>query len=346
VPEDPISVDFAASEPHFLDHLAPIAREARSQGLQTRFFVSEGVGNAEERHPDLDFTLVAPESTHEGSPITVCSSWADAESAVVRKRRVVLVEHGAGQSYSDRNPSYVGGTGREHLVGVLVPNDAAAARHRKFYRNGPPVEVVGSPRVDDLIARYGPPNDRARSSPPLVAISWHWECRALPETDSAFREVGEGLLVEMLRLERLGWVRIAGHAHPRAELPRPAYERLGIPQIGSFEDVCREADVYMVDNSSTLFEFAALGRPVIVVNSPNYRRRTNHGLRFWEAACVGPNVWNRRDVAWAVAASVEDGPARQADRAKAVRMAFGDVDGGAAKRAVAAIVAFDRRGRR
>jgi hypothetical protein len=95
-------------------------------------------------------------------------------------------------------------------------------RHRKFYRHGPPVEVVGSPRVDDLIARYGPPNDGARKSPPLVAVSWHWACRAIPETNSAFGEVGDGLLAEMLRLERLGWIRLAGHAHPRATEPQEA----------------------------------------------------------------------------------------------------------------------------
>jgi CDP-glycerol glycerophosphotransferase (TagB/SpsB family) len=120
---------------------------------------------------------------------------------------------------------------------------------------------------------------------------------------------------------------------------------VGIRQLESFDAVCTEADIYMVDNSSTLFEFAALGRPVIVVNAPSYRRRTKHGLRFWEAACVGPNIWNRKDVAWAIAAAVEDGPARQADRAKGVAMAYTYLDGTAAKRAVEAIVRFNARGR-
>lgn len=338
-----MDIDFAASEPHFADHLAPIAREAVERGHEVTFYVTPGAGDVDKRHPELTFTLSSP-ATARADSVTVCASWGDARNAVAQKRRVVLCEHGAGQSYSDRNPSYVGGSGRETLLGVLVPNWAAAERHQRFYHHGPPVEVIGSPRVDALISQHG--TGRLKAPIPLLVVSWHWQGdRNLPETGSAFPELGEAILQELLRLERLGWIRLAGHAHPRADLPVAAYERLGIRLIEHFDGVCTEADIYMVDNSSTLYEFAALGRPVIVVNSPSYRRRMKHGLRFWEASEVGPNVWRRRDVAYAVAAAVEDGPARQKERRKAVEMAYSCLDGTSAARAVAAIAKMAEKAR-
>jgi UDP-N-acetylglucosamine:LPS N-acetylglucosamine transferase len=79
---------------------------------------------------------------------------------------------------------------------------------------------------------------------------------------------------------------------------RPWYERKGIEVVSSFSEVLKRADLYACDNSSSLFEFAATGRPVMVLNPPFYRKTVHHGLRFWDAATVGiscdqPSEFNR-----------------------------------------------------
>jgi hypothetical protein len=70
----------------------------------------------------------------------------------------------------------------------------------------------------------------------------------------------------------------------------PVYRNLGIRIVEKFYDVCDEADVYICDNSSTIFESAAIGKKVILLNSKKYRKDVEHGLRFWSKAGVGVQV--------------------------------------------------------
>jgi UDP-N-acetylglucosamine:LPS N-acetylglucosamine transferase len=133
--------------------------------------------------------------------------------------------------------------------------------------------------------------------------------------------------------------RVLGHGHPRLYGIERDYRRAGIEYVPEFADVCRRADVYVCDNSSTLYEFAATGRPVVVLNGPGYRRDVHHGLRFWEAADVGIQVDHPRDLPDAVAEALSDPPKRRRAREAALDLVYAHRSG-AAERAAEAIVAF------
>lgn len=534
-----------------MDHLAPVADECLRRGTLGAFPPMHALGSNFDR------------------PI-VTSAWCDAIAAYkAGRRKVVLMEHGAGQAYSSRHRSYPGGQERTKLSLVLAPNEQAAERHRRYYPQRPPVVVVGSPRVDRLAARPAKPCDY----PPIVAVSWHWDlvpagtivagpaptgmavrryrgnlihietvganrlsvspehpvltlrgwvragdlhtgdhlirprsgewhlgmtpqdhlpptsvehlagafmeslkvgavpvpasaphldgdgfdeqvdvvgadgllrdgfdsaalsqglsdlgfqgtrltqveftssrpplqlwsactgempglvhgqaaegdlapfersihsglphaeslgqaqarfpfevetdeisfigrreyvghgydlttvpqwyvadgfivhnCKVAREAGTAWSHnneplIGPAIVDELVRMRDLGVIQLLGHAHPRiAEDVYPFYVERGIPIAETFERVCDEADVFMVDNSSTLFEFASLDRPVIVVNSPRYRPQSRHGLRFWDCANVGVHVNDPADVPRAVMVALED-PIEQAQRRREV----------------------------
>ncbi len=258
----PSTLDAIASLPHFVDHIRPIWN-ALPEEMRGTFHAGRGM-----RPPRSDV------------PTLVASS-GDLRRARKLGRPVALMEHGAGQSYggdlrAGRHPSYAGGERRDAEL-FLHPGPHPAARDRARYPHAK-VEIIGCPRLDSLPAREG-------DDWPVVALSFHWDCRLVSEARSAFRFYRAALP------ELASAFRVIGHCHPRiAANLTPVYRAAGIEMVQSFEDVCRRADVYACDNSSTLFEFAATGRPVVVLNVPWYRRNVSHGLRFWEASRVGINV--------------------------------------------------------
>lgn len=266
------------------------------------------------------------------SDIALVSSWG----SLVRARkegftRFILAQHGAGQSYGgDKrravHPSYPGGGNNADVGLFLVPNEHAADRWRRAYPRTP-VAVVGCPRLDVLPAREG---DR---SEPVIAVSFHWNDRAVPE----MRSCDSVYMQAVVRLSKR--FRVIGHGHPRRRDLARFWRALRIPYVPSFDDVCRQADLYACDNSSTLFEFAATGRPVVVLNRKDYRRDVDHGLRFWEAATVGVNVNEPGGLEEAIRLALED-PTEQRDaRERALSIVYAYRSGGA-KRAADAIMAW------
>lgn len=219
--------------------------------------------------------------------------------------RVILCEHGAGQSYSNRHPSYVGGQGRGSAVAFLVPNEQARDRSLKYYPLTP-CYVVGCPKLDKWAGFRPRPNPK-----PLVVVSFHCDLFVTQETRTSFIEYANPLA----RLKNQAEYELAVHCHPRI---RPKVEQWATAHkvrfIKEFNEVMQVADLYCIDNSSTLFEFAATDRPVVVINPKLYRRHINHGLRFWDCAKVGVNCDSPEELHSSILLALSDTPEQKALR--------------------------------
>jgi len=328
-------LDAYAGESHFLDHILPIWHAYPRPGT---LFVHPSIASyaARRARTPVEALAVPPQyvsPSRSDQPILVASYGDVKKVRRMGRDRIAFIEHGIGQSYAGEirgtaanHGSYAGGQDREDVSLFLVPNPTSARRWSDAYPAAR-VEVVGSPRLDDLPARQPGPG-------PVVAVSFHWNCHLVPETRGAFYAFKDSL-PELARR----WTLI-GHGHPRA-MPglERYYKRFKIPVVPSFDDVSAQADLYVCDNSSTLYEFAATGRPVVVLNAPWYRRHVEHGLRFWEAAEVGINVDHREKLAAAVERALEDPPDLRRARERALDIAL-PLRSHGTERAVAALVSW------
>lgn len=332
-------MDALAFEPQFLAHLAPVWR-ALPSGIRGTLLVNDSLVERA-RHYGFDPQPVSAQTIRAASPppkaiggdgpMAFVASIGDTKiGRRLGYRRFAFIEHGCGQAYlgdrsAMRHPSYAGGMDRGDTELFLVPNDYSADLWRRAYPSAR-VEVVGSPRLDDLPARIPGPG-------PVVALSFHWSAFVAPEARPAIGHYQSALAGLAKRFTTIG------HAHPKGDWParmERIYAKAGIPFVADFDDVCRQADVYVCDNSSTLFEFAATGRPVAVLNAPMYRRNVNHGLRFWDAADVGVQVDQPTDLIVGVERALEQRSEDVASREAALDIAYA-YRSGAAERAAAAL---------
>lgn len=329
-------IDLFASMDHYLDHLAPVwwalAPEERGTVYVGRHALAraqaEGLYPIAVGRPDITKHL----------PVLV-ASYADLRG--VGRRDAIFVEHGAGQTYNTdargrRDPSYSGGMDRDRVRLFLAPNERVHAANQE----GTPQafsELVGAPKLDWFHHAGLDARNRASGHAPTVAVSFHWDCTLVPETRTAWRAYDAMLPALVDYAAHVGW-RLLGHGHPRlwGRISR-RWEALGVELVPRFDDVLRRADLYVVDNSSTLYEFAALAGPVVVLNAPWYRRDVNHGLRFWEAADVGVQVDEPGDLIGGVMRALPDEPGQRLVRRARAMLAYPLADGHAAERAVAAI---------
>lgn len=335
-------VDAIACERQFIDHLAPVWRllppQHRGRFLTDAALVEHARARGVEAEAidagTLRRTSLPPKADPGPGPAAFVVSIGDTKiGRRLGYRRFTFMEHGAGQAYlgdpsAIRHPSFAGGDDREDVELFLVPNEYSADLWRRAYP-GARVELVGCPRLDELPARQPGPG-------PVVAVSFHWPARVIAEADTALGHY----FPAMARLAAAHTV--IGHAHPKGDWQERMaryYRRWGIEFVADFDEVCRRADVYVCDNSSTLFEFAATGRPVVVLNSPTYRRNVHHGLRFWDAADIGIQVDRPEDLVDAVTEAIVDPPARQAARAAALELVY-PLRSGAPLRAAAAIAGW------
>lgn len=314
-------IDALANEEHFAAHVRPVY-ERLPDDRRGAFFSSRR-------------RLVPSDRP------TIVSSFGDLRAARAAGRPVVMVEHGAGQTYRGgdgkllRHTSYAGGRDRYGVILALVPGPAARRAYEESGTLSPgvPIVEVGSPKLDTIHDGTIAPN---LTTPPTVAISFHWDCRVVPETRSSWRR----FLPRVLPIANRTDFRIVMHAHPRLRRDvLPVYAKHELPFEPSFDRILETASVYVCDNSSTMFEFASTGRPVVVLNDRIYRRDVEHGLRFWEASALGPHVrWQDESLEPAITRALSDSPEAREARRAAVALAYARVDGRATDRAVAAIL--------
>jgi hypothetical protein len=306
-------IDVLASEAHFVDHLAAVfgALPPEARGS----FMTSSAPTAA-RISELGYTSTPLGDS--GNPVLV-ASFGDMKRAQARSRQqIAIMEHGAGQSYGGRrfnHGSYAGGVGRGAAGVFLHPGPHPAARDRAVYPKAR-VEIVGSPHLDTLPKREGPPGR-------VVAFTFHFNAPACPESRTAWPAFFPALVKLVGRYELLG------HGHPRSwDMGRPGkrlvdrYREFGIEPVRDFGEVCRRADLLIADNTSAMFAFAATGRPVVVLNPPWYDRRVNHGLRFWEASGVGVNCNDPNDLGACIEEALADSPGRQAAREAALDLVY------------------------
>lgn len=326
-----MGIDFYATERHFLDHLRPTWLALRPARRGTFYALRAIAGHAGRR--GLDVVPVDSIYDRERLPAsdnpTVVAGYGDLKRARLASRSsFALAQHGAGQSYGAdpaiaRHHSYAGGADCDDVELFLVPNDHAAVRYREAYPAAV-VDVVGSPMLDEL------PRGPAESADLVVATGFHWDCQLGTETGSAIRD-----FAPVLGAVARAFPGAIGHGHPRRPDLAWRYKAAGIEYVRDFAEVCARASVYVCDNSSTLFEFAATGRPVVVLNDRRFRRDREHGLRFWEAADVGIQVDSPADLVAAIRTAIADPPELAAARQAALELIYQPLVGGPALAAAA-----------
>ncbi|GIV00848.1 MAG: hypothetical protein KatS3mg014_2542 [Actinomycetota bacterium] len=253
----------AASQPHYVRHLAPIAR-AMGAGLVP---LGPEAGRAA-------LAAGVPLEPFAGGPVLV-AGWVDS----LRFPQVALMEHGAGQTYLDaRHPCYAGGKGRDHISLFLCQTPDIAERNGSG-------EVIGYPALDGVRI----PVERGR-----IGFTWHWDCAISPEAGTAWHEYAAALPAALARLTAAGWT-VVGHAHPRiAHLVRPWWESIGVRWVDYRELLACE--VVVCDNSTAGCEAMWLRRRVIWLSATHWRRDVEHGRRFWEWPRVCHHIASPRDI--------------------------------------------------
>lgn len=323
-------IDAYASLPHYARHLLPIwhALEPEVRGT---FWA-----------PDSASSWGVPVTAQHPGPSQLMMVASHLDAMQMAPRPLVYVEHGAGQTYggiaSDEraamSPSYAGGADHERVVLFLCPSERVAAAWRARYPAAR-VATVGSPVLD----RWTGPDRQSITvrdtwDAPVVAMTFHWECGLCPETTSAWRHY-DSVLPALAREDSFS---LLGHGHPRIW---PTIERrwdsLDVASTPDPDRVIAEADVLVADNTSLLYEFAAAGKPVVVLNAPWYRRDVHHGLRFWDAV-PGEMVDGPDDLAAAIHRALDLPGWYASSHAAAVATAYDGIDGLAAQRSATAIM--------
>jgi hypothetical protein len=243
-------VDFFCSERHYVDHMLPVYA-ALPKHLRGEFHIGSRPVN-----PDR---------------LTVVASYGDYSKTT---GPVIFFEHGVGFVFEVKHQSYAGSPDRDRVVLFCSPNQQVYDANYGSFPETPNV-IVGCPKLDAPFKRSW-----VAPSSPTVAFSFHWAAKSVPEAMWAYPHYQAWFSDQRHKAQKY---RTLGHGHPRAygSLSK-VWDKIGWERTPHFSDVLARASVYVCDASSTIYEFAAMNRPVVVLNAPWYRRDVHTGLRFWE----------------------------------------------------------------
>jgi hypothetical protein len=284
-------IDFFARRTHFIDHLLPIWEAIpEDYKFKGKFYIPDFLEEYALGRGFTDYTIVKPEIRRRpmyvfpsGKGPLVCTAYHDMEMGFgqYRYRPFILMEHGVGLVF--QHAGYAGGLGlRKHVALFLAPNEYIKAKTKTVLPNAPQV-VIGTPKMDRWAGKMRKPTAKKK---PLAVISFHWEGGMVaPEASNALHHYVHSL--KKLKSE----FNLKGHGHPKfIEDLRKIYTMYGIETIEHFDDVLEQADLYINDCSSTMYEFCLTGKPVIILNAPKFRRDIAGSIRFWDYTDIGPQV--------------------------------------------------------
>ena len=255
-------------------------------------------------------------------------------------RPLVLIEHGSGQTYGNLSPVFADGGERHGVHLALVPGPHPAAG---YARATPWVKVVqmGLPRQELLRQRSAV---WPRETQPTVAFSFHWAPPGVP----TIPELAAGWIYWMPAIAKLRQqipnLKILGHGHPTAwPILKKIWEGLGVETVDRLEEVMGRAHVYCVDNSSSAFEFASVtGRPILLLDHPDWRTPSTFGLRFGVPGSYFRHCKSDVDLPRDIQAALREGmqPEEVTQRGKGLDLIYQPRTGGD-KIAAAAILALN-----
>ena len=309
-------VDAYASRHSYWRHLRPIVEALLAADHEVETWHPQGIETEwnrppdSKRKPDNEWMIVASEP--------------DARR-FASSHRIIYVEHGTGQKYAGLPAGFVGGPGLDAVELFVCPAERVADHWHRSYPRAQ-TAVVGDPALDGLVNH------------PSGFVYWtaHWRCGANFETWPAFQHHVSALPALRDELADSG-LELVGHAHPRdRQRMADRWKQLGVRFEPDPDVVLRTGDLLIADNTSMLYEAAALGMPVLCLNRPEYRRNIEHGLRFWSHV-PGIECDEPEHLVWTVEAALADPPELRELRARAVAHAYAHLDGKAAVHAARAI---------
>lgn len=317
-------------------HLAPVVGALRTRGIEVDVWARD--------HSPWGNPVIEHLGRQNIAPLMLVASYTDAQRWT--DRSLVMVEHGAGQTYdcSDLEEpersrlGYPGGGGLDHVALFICPSQRVAEAWHATYPNAQ-TAVVGCPALD----RYFAPGfqEERKDGPVTVAVTCHWRYDLIPEGRPALPYYIERIADLGQRLWQS--FNLVGHGHPRIQSEtRRWWETIGCDFEPDPDVILSTADLLICDSSSLAYEAAAVGVPVLSLNAPFYRREVEHGLRFWSAVpglqCDEPDDLDRL-----VHLALTDPPEASALRHQAAQYAYAVLDGHAADRAADAILTIQGR---